>query len=142
MTGKFTNITTLQQLRDMDCWTADTPLRVVTGYHAIAKRFFEQNGFEHVALLTADGALEASPAMGCADIILDLVSTGMTVILMPRIQFWVAECCITASVTSALQQQQMSSMGWADIILELVLTGIWRYGDMAIWRYAVMYSLV
>jgi ATP phosphoribosyltransferase len=29
-----------------------------------------------VALLTADGALEAAPAMGCADIILDLVSTG------------------------------------------------------------------
>eukprot|EP00878_Enallax_costatus_P004241 GHUV01004471.1.p1 GENE.GHUV01004471.1~~GHUV01004471.1.p1 ORF type:complete len:429 (+),score=92.17 GHUV01004471.1:131-1288(+) len=78
MTGKFANITTLQQLRDMECWTAETPLRVVTGYHAIAKRFFEQQGFEHVALLTADGALEASPAMGCADIILDLVSTGVT----------------------------------------------------------------
>lgn len=76
MTGKFANITSLQQLKDMGCWTAETPLRVVTGYHAIAKRFFEQNGFEHVALLTADGALEASPAMGCADIILDLVSTG------------------------------------------------------------------
>lgn len=76
MTGKFSNITTLQELRDMDCWTSDTPLRVVTGYHAIAKRFFQQHGFEHVALLTADGALEASPAMGCADIILDLVSTG------------------------------------------------------------------
>ena len=28
--------------------------------------------------MSADGALEASPAMGCADIILDLVSTGVT----------------------------------------------------------------
>lgn len=46
------------------------------GYHSIAKRFFDGAGFEHVALLTADGALEAAPAMGCADIILDLVSTG------------------------------------------------------------------
>lgn len=78
MTGKFANITSLQQLKDMDCWTEETPLRVVTGYHAIAKRFFDQHGFEHVALLTADGALEAAPAMGCADIILDLVSTGVT----------------------------------------------------------------
>jgi ATP phosphoribosyltransferase len=49
---------------------------LAAGYHAIAKRFFDQAGFEHVALLTADGALEAAPAMGCADIILDLVSTG------------------------------------------------------------------
>jgi ATP phosphoribosyltransferase len=29
-------------------------------------------------LKTADGALEAAPAMGAADIILDLVSTGVT----------------------------------------------------------------
>jgi ATP phosphoribosyltransferase len=49
------------------------------GYHSIAQRFFEEKGFKHVALLTADGALEAAPAMGCADIILDLVSTGRRV---------------------------------------------------------------
>jgi ATP phosphoribosyltransferase len=35
-------------------------------------------GFEHVVLLSADGALEAAPAMGSADIILDLISTGVT----------------------------------------------------------------
>ena len=29
-------------------------------------------------MLSADGALEAAPAMGSADIILDLVSTGVT----------------------------------------------------------------
>jgi ATP phosphoribosyltransferase len=46
------------------------------GYHSIAQRYFAEKGFQHVALLTADGALEAAPAMGCADIILDLVSTG------------------------------------------------------------------
>lgn len=51
-------------------------LLATAGYHSIAKHFFADAGFEHVALLTADGALEASPAMGCADIILDLVSTG------------------------------------------------------------------
>lgn len=50
----------------------------VTGYHNIARRYFEEKGFKHVALLSADGALEAAPAMGCADIILDLVSTGVT----------------------------------------------------------------
>lgn len=78
MGGKYADISNLEQLRDMPCWTEDTPLRVVTGYHSIAQRFFEDKGFKHVALLTADGALEAAPAMGCADIILDLVSTGVT----------------------------------------------------------------
>lgn len=42
------------------------------------RRFFDKAGFEHVLLLSADGALEAAPAMGAADIILDLVSTGVT----------------------------------------------------------------
>jgi hypothetical protein len=42
-------------------------------YHNIAKRFFAKTGFQHVMLLSADGALEAAPAMGSADIILDLV---------------------------------------------------------------------
>ena len=54
-------------------WTESSPLRVVTGYHNIARRFFKDNGFEHVVLLSADGALEAAPLMGTADIILDLV---------------------------------------------------------------------
>ncbi|GFR51557.1 hypothetical protein Agub_g13977 [Astrephomene gubernaculifera] len=78
MTGKFANVTSLAQLRDMPDWTPDTPLRVVTGYHNIARRFFAKHGFQHVVLLSADGALEAAPAMGSADIILDLVSTGVT----------------------------------------------------------------
>ncbi len=57
----------------MPDWTAETPLRVVTGYHSIAARFFARHAFPHVALLSADGALEAAPLMGSADIILDLV---------------------------------------------------------------------
>lgn len=54
-------------------WTETNPLRVVTGYHNIARKFFAGQGFEHVVLLSADGALEAAPLMGTADIILDLV---------------------------------------------------------------------
>ena len=54
-------------------WTAERPLQVVTGYTQIAERFFKTHGFQHVALSNADGALEAGPLMGTADIILDLV---------------------------------------------------------------------
>lgn len=76
-TGRFAGIDTLDALRAMP-WTEEKPLRVVTGYHNVARRYFEGKGFKHVALLSADGALEAAPAMGSADIILDLVSTGVT----------------------------------------------------------------
>lgn len=57
-------------------WSESNPLRVVTGYQNVARKFFQEKGFEHVVLLSADGALEAAPLMGSADIILDLVSTG------------------------------------------------------------------
>ena len=43
-------------------------------YFNVAKRFFKEQGFKHVVMMSADGALEAAPAMGSADIILDLVS--------------------------------------------------------------------
>ncbi len=59
-------------------WSAARPMRVVTGYTHIAARFFADAGMPHVALSTADGALEAAPAMGSADVILDLVSSGTT----------------------------------------------------------------
>ena len=77
--GRFAGVDTLDQLLSMPDWTPETPLRVVTGYQNVARAFFEAKGFSHkVALLGADGALEAAPLMGCADIILDLVSTGVT----------------------------------------------------------------
>lgn len=76
-TGRFAEVTTLDDLRAMP-WSEQTPLRVVTGYQNIARKYFAEQGFEHIVLLSADGALEAAPAMGSADIILDLVSTGVT----------------------------------------------------------------
>lgn len=78
MGGKFADISTLDQLRSMPEWSESNPLRVVTGYQNVARKFFQEQGFEHVVLLSADGALEAAPLMGSADIILDLVSTGVT----------------------------------------------------------------
>lgn len=77
MAGRFAEVHSLDDLRAMP-WSEQRPLRVATGYQNIARRFFADNGLEHVVLLSADGALEAVPAMGSADIILDLVSTGVT----------------------------------------------------------------
>ena len=52
-------------------------LRVVTAYMNLAEQFFAEQGFEHVELSTADGALEAAPARA-RRIASDLVSSGTT----------------------------------------------------------------
>lgn len=63
MSGRFAHVADIDALRAMP-WSAAEPLRVVTGYHNIARKFFAAAGFEHIVLLSADGALEAAPAMG------------------------------------------------------------------------------
>ncbi|KAH9625550.1 hypothetical protein KSS87_023447 [Heliosperma pusillum] len=100
--GIYENINTLKELVEMPQWTAERPLRVSTGFtyvrtflkHAVpichyysmgtlsnftlGPKFMKENGLKHVTFSTADGALEAAPAMGIADAILDLVGSGTT----------------------------------------------------------------
>ncbi|KAL8117127.1 hypothetical protein AgCh_015145 [Apium graveolens] len=76
--GIFENINSLRDLAQMPLWTADRPLRVATGFTYLGPKFMKENGLEHVTFSTADGALEAAPAMGTADAIVDLVSSGTT----------------------------------------------------------------
>ncbi|OMO75179.1 ATP phosphoribosyltransferase HisG [Corchorus capsularis] len=76
--GIFENINSLKELAQMPQWTVEKPLRVVTGFTYLGPKFMKENGLKHVMFSTADGALEAAPAMGIADAILDLVSSGTT----------------------------------------------------------------
>ncbi len=54
------------------------PLRVVSKFQRQTKVFLEQHQLEPYHILHADGALEAAPQMGTADLIVDLVSSGVT----------------------------------------------------------------
>ncbi|KAJ8767744.1 hypothetical protein K2173_020684 [Erythroxylum novogranatense] len=76
--GIFENVTSIRDLAQMPQWTAERPLRVATGFSYLGPKFMEENGLKHVKFSTADGALEAAPAMGIADAIMDLVSSGTT----------------------------------------------------------------
>ncbi|CAL4920626.1 unnamed protein product [Urochloa decumbens] len=76
--GAFENINSLEELVRMPEWTEERPLRVVTGFGYLGAKFLKDNGFKHVVLLSADGALESFPPMGMADAIVDLVSSGTT----------------------------------------------------------------
>ena len=53
-------------------------LRVCTKYNRLVKQFFYSKGLNYFCLVDASGALEAAPAMGYADIIVDITATGVT----------------------------------------------------------------
>jgi ATP phosphoribosyltransferase len=76
--GIFENVNSMSELAQMPQWTADKPLRVATGFTYLGPKFMKEIGLKHVTFSTADGALEAAPAMGTADAIVDLVSSGTT----------------------------------------------------------------
>ncbi len=56
----------------------DRPLRVATKYPNTAAPFFARHGLPETTFITAEGTLEIAPAIGYADLIIDLVSSGQT----------------------------------------------------------------
>ncbi len=70
-------VTTLAELR-AHSRTLLHPLRVATQYPWLTHRYLTKNGVEPFHLITAEGTLEVAPAIGYADMIADLVSSGQT----------------------------------------------------------------
>ena len=54
------------------------PLRVATQYPGLTGRFLTEHGLSPFTLIAAEGTLEVAPAIGYADVIADLVSSGQT----------------------------------------------------------------
>jgi ATP phosphoribosyltransferase len=53
-------------------------LRVATKFTNLTRRFLHENGLHHFTLVESEGALEAAPTLGYADVICDLTATGTT----------------------------------------------------------------
>ncbi len=54
------------------------PLRIASKYRNLVERFLRRQGIVDFQLVHADGALEAAPRMGYADLIADISETGTT----------------------------------------------------------------
>ncbi len=54
------------------------PLRVATKFPLQSEIFFREHGFADAEFIPAEGTLEIAPIIGYADLITDLVSTGIT----------------------------------------------------------------
>ena len=53
-------------------------MRVATKYPNLTRQFFLDHGINYFTLVESSGALEAAPALGAADVVCDLVSSGVT----------------------------------------------------------------
>jgi len=53
-------------------------LRIATRFTNLTRRFLHEHGLQHFTLVESEGALEAAPTLGYADIICDLTATGTT----------------------------------------------------------------
>jgi ATP phosphoribosyltransferase len=53
-------------------------IRIATKYPTLTRQFFYNQGIHHFTLVKAEGAIEAAPTLGYADLIVDLTQTGTT----------------------------------------------------------------
>lgn len=53
-------------------------IRIATKYEYSTREFLHRHGIHHFTLVKAEGAIEAAPTLGYADLIVDLTATGTT----------------------------------------------------------------
>jgi len=76
----WVDVTTTADLADLavEFRESSRELRVATKYPRLVGRFLHSRGVHYFTLVPSSGTLEAAPAMGFADIIADIASTGTT----------------------------------------------------------------
>lgn len=74
------DVATMEDLADLssDYKRRGRTLRVVTKFPNLTREYFQRHGVTYFTLVSADGALEAAPAMGYGDLIVDITETGVT----------------------------------------------------------------
>lgn len=96
-------------------------LRVATTYSHQTRQFLHASGIHHFTLVRAEGAIEAAPTIGYADVIVDLVQTGTTLRenhLKPLDDGTIVEsqACLVGNLPAL--RQNPSVLGAAQVLLE------------------------
>ncbi len=97
-------------------------LRVATRYPLLTGRFLAERGVRHT-LISAEGTLETAPAIGYADLIADLVSSGQTLRdnrLRPLADGAILPSQAALIANRASLQQQPQAMKIARFLLETI----------------------
>ncbi len=98
-----------------------TGLRVATAHPNVTRRFFAERRI-HVDVIPISGAVEVAPRLGLAEAIVDLVSTGSTLVmngLRPIGDVLASEAVLVANPTS--HQQRAAELEAIDTMLSAVI---------------------
>lgn len=78
--GGWVDVTTMADLADLavEFREASRELRIATKYPRLVRSFLHSKGITYFSIVHSSGTLEAAPVMGFADVIADIVSTGVT----------------------------------------------------------------
>jgi ATP phosphoribosyltransferase len=98
-------------------------LRVATKFPNLTQRFLNQHGLDDIRLIHAEGTLEAAPAIGYADVVVDLVSTGTTLrdnrlVMLDDGEVLSSQACLIANIDALKQRKDVLAM--ARVILEFI----------------------
>ncbi|MDQ3700682.1 MAG: ATP phosphoribosyltransferase, partial [Chloroflexota bacterium] len=74
------DVTTLSDLADVAATMRERgdPLRIVTTYPRLTQRFLYEKGITHFSIVPVEGGVEAAPSVGFADIVADVVESGVS----------------------------------------------------------------
>jgi ATP phosphoribosyltransferase len=84
-------------------------LRVATSHMKLTKRFFEERGIP-VDVIPVSGAAEVAPRLGLAEAIVDLVSTGSTMVvngLRPIEEIFASEAVVLANAAALTDRAEV-----------------------------------
>lgn len=76
----WVDVTTLSDLADVAATMRERgePLRIVTTYPRLTRRFLYEKGITHFSIVPVEGGVEAAPSVGFADIVADVVESGVS----------------------------------------------------------------
>ncbi|MDJ0554983.1 MAG: ATP phosphoribosyltransferase [Microcoleaceae cyanobacterium MO_207.B10] len=98
-------------------------LRIATKYHNLTRKWLYEKLIVHFSLVAVQGAMEAAPSMGYADMIADVTSTGTTLRenRLKRIEggtFLKSQACLIANKQLLLEDE--TKLETTKVILELL----------------------
>ncbi len=111
------------------------PLRVATKFPNLTASFLGEHGLADSTLIHAEGTLEVAPAIGYADMIVDLVSTGTTLRdnRLRRLedgQILSSQACLIANRRALKERPEVLSM--AQLLLEFIVAHMRAAANVAI----------
>ena len=112
------------------------PLRVGTKFPKLTASFFALHELADTKLIEAEGTLEVAPAIGYADLIVDLVSTGTTLRdnrlrILEGGQILISQACLIANSSSLKSRPEVLEM--ARQLLEFIVAHLRATENVAIY---------